>query len=572
MADQIGDANANTLTGGLFSDTLAGLGGNDTLSGKGSGDTLIGGTGSDRQFGGNGNDHFDVGDGDTADGEVYDGGSGNDTFVLASSAAPIIGGFSVDFQNSSIVAMELLVFSGVDSHTATFAAQSFGGSGFNDNLIVNGSAGADTIQINMVFDTLLDLRGWQIFSFDSADSIVINGDASSETVFGSSQRDFIFTGLGTDTIVAGGGDDLIDVNNTTAGDSYDGGTGFDTLLTGIDGADLTGATLTSIEKLQFTFNSVLLQQLNISAGQFGGGGVASALEVSGNSQGAEILNIAMGSETVFSASSFTFTNFSGVDGLQIDGDADNETIFGSSVRDILFGGGGNDFLAGGYGNDNIVGGAGADTMFGGAGDDFYSIDDAGDFAAEILLGADPGGTDSVVSRVSTTLTTFIENLTLVGVDAIDGTGNDLANVIIGSNADNILKGLDGADKLTGGGGADKLTGGGGADILRGGGGNDHFIYVSTGDSGVGVALRDVIKDFTQGSDRINVSAIDANETLNLNQVFVLDTDGTLTAGEFRFNVGAQNTVIVFNTDADAAAEMQIVVQNVTTLTSADLIL
>ena len=48
----------------------------------------------------------------------------------------------------------------------------------------------------------------------------------------------------------------------------------------------------------------------------------------------------------------------------------------------------------------------------------------------------------------------IENLVLTGMDAIDGTGNDLANVITGNGASNILDGGAGADRLIGGGGND----------------------------------------------------------------------------------------------------------------------
>ena len=51
----------------------------------------------------------------------------------------------------------------------------------------------------------------------------------------------------------------------------------------------------------------------------------------------------------------------------------------------------------------------------------------------------------------------IENLTLTGTTAINGTGNALANVITGNTGNNILAGLGGADQLIGGVGTDTAT-------------------------------------------------------------------------------------------------------------------
>lgn len=79
--------------------------------------------------------------------------------------------------------------------------------------------------------------------------------------------------------------------------------------------------------------------------------------------------------------------------------------------------GGNDSIAGLAGNDTLIGGLGADSLTGGAGDDTYVVDNAGDVVTESLN----EGLDTVQSAISYTLGTNVENLTLTGSNALDGT-------------------------------------------------------------------------------------------------------------------------------------------------------
>jgi Ca2+-binding RTX toxin-like protein len=140
----------------------------------------------------------------------------------------------------------------------------------------------------------------------------------------------------------------------------------------------------------------------------------------------------------------------------------------------------NDYLATGAGNDTLNGGAGNDTLVGGNGDDIYIVDAVGDVVTELAL----EGTDLIQSSVTLTLVANVENLTLTGTTAINGTGNVLDNVLRGNAAGNLLTGDAGNDTLTGGGGADNLTGGTGKDTFR---------YTAATDSTL--AAYDVITDF-----------------------------------------------------------------------------
>jgi Ca2+-binding RTX toxin-like protein len=163
------------------------------------------------------------------------------------------------------------------------------------------------------------------------------------------------------------------------------------------------------------------------------------------------------------------TGTPGVDSLR--GRAGDETLLGLGGADTLRGNEGNDLLVGDSGNDLLIGGPGNDTMDGGTGDDSYLVESAGDVVVE-----QPGeGIDRVTSQISYTLGAHVENLSLGGAAAVNGTGNDLGNSIIGNSADNQIAGLSGNDRLEGRLGNDTLDGGDGADILRGGDGDDELL-------------------------------------------------------------------------------------------------
>ena len=120
----------------------------------------------------------------------------------------------------------------------------------------------------------------------------------------------------------------------------------------------------------------------------------------------------------------------------------------NDLGDTLIGNSGNNALTGGNGNDYIDGGTGADYMTGGLGNDTYVVDNIGD---KIY---DAGGHDKVMSSISYTLGSSLEDLTLTGTANINATGNSLANVITGNAGNNILTGGGG---IAAGGGHDTIT-------------------------------------------------------------------------------------------------------------------
>lgn len=163
----------------------------------------------------------------------------------------------------------------------------------------------------------------------------------------------------------------------------------------------------------------------------------------------------------------------------------------------LVGTSGTDSLAGGAGHDTLDGGAGIDTLAGGGGDDVYVT-----YGQAMVVEAAGAGIDTVQSTTSFTLQSNVENLKLVSAVHAWGSGNGLANQIIGNAANNTLFGRAGSDTVDGQGGDDVLTGGAGSDRLTGGAGVDRFVF-ARGDGS------DAITDFGAGGqhDVIDVSAL-----------------------------------------------------------------
>jgi Ca2+-binding RTX toxin-like protein len=152
-------------------------------------------------------------------------------------------------------------------------------------------------------------------------------------------------------------------------------------------------------------------------------------------------------------------------GVTINGTAAAEVINGTSSaagqpfatpeNDTIFGGGGADIISALDGPDIIDGGPGAQTMNGGLGNDTYFVDVGGPSGDVVNENAGEGidlvHFTSPTAGASYTLTANVENLTLDGTADINGSGNNLANIITGNIGNNLIEGLAGNDTLDGGG-------------------------------------------------------------------------------------------------------------------------
>jgi Ca2+-binding RTX toxin-like protein len=242
------------------------------------------------------------------------------------------------------------------------------------------------------------------------------------------------------------------------------------------------------------------------------------------------------------------------------GDVNPENIVGTAAAETFVGGAGADRLDGGGGVDSLRGGLGNDTYIARAG--------------TTIVEAGVAGTDTVLSSMTYTLGANLENLTLTGAAAVNGTGNALANTLTGNAAANRLMGSAGNDTLLGLGGADVLTGGVGRDIMTGGAGADVFDFDALTEMGKAATTRDRITDFARNSDDIDLRTIDANLLAAGNQAFTFIGTAQFSRKAGELHVVKQGAVVIVEGDvnADGRADFQIQVDGQALLLKGDFLL
>jgi len=324
--------------------------------------------------------------------------------------------------------------------TGTDYADSITGNGGNDR--IDGKGGNDTLGGEWGSDTLNGGDGDDNLS-GGDDNDTLDGGAGNDIMDGGEGWDSLTGGNGNDTIY---GDRYGAALQTDQHDTIDGGSGDDTIFAMGVGDSVLGGD-----------GSDFIQ----SGGQIVDGGAGNdSIFVHGNSNDSTpTVYGGAGDDSISTVNFYYYTNHM----LNAFGGDGNDTLTGDFQADSLDGGADNDLLTGNGGDDTLVGGTGADTMYGFYGNDTYYVDNIGDVAAESTNVNDAGGIDQVISSVTYSLSPYIENLTLTGTGAINGTGNALNNVLTGNSGNNLLSGLGGDDTLLGGPGDDSLDGGTGTD-------------------------------------------------------------------------------------------------------------
>ncbi|WP_240001855.1 calcium-binding protein [Parvibium lacunae] len=380
------------------------------------------------------------------------------------------------------------------------------GTGLND--VIEGLAGNDTLNGGAGVDTMIGGAGNDTYVVDNVGDVVTENlnegtdlvQSSITYTLGANVENLTLTGTAA---INGTGNALNNILTGNSGNNtLNGGAGADTLDGGA-GADTLIGDGDSVNNSQ---SIIVKASANLAAGV----GAQMELWLNGNKIGSTIV-------TSTSLANYTFNNLTIPAGAvnKLDVVFTNDALIGTEDRNLIVDsvtigatvlkptdpgvmvdiGDGNaafdglNTLAGQNGlwwnaalrfnfsipatiggNDILNGGAGADTMIGGAGNDTYVVDNIGDIVTENLN----EGTDLVQSSITYTLGANVENLTLTGTAAINGTGNALNNILTGNSGNNTLNGGAGADTLDGGAGADTLIGGVGNDILIGGVGNDTY--------------------------------------------------------------------------------------------------
>jgi len=509
-----GNSAANVLTGGLGNDTYV-VDGADTiveLAGEGWADTVVASvswalsaelenltlTGT-TAINGTGNAQDNVLTGNSG-ANVLTGGTGNDTYIV--DAGDTVVELANQGTDQVMSAASFVLGANVESLTLTGTGAINGTGNALDNTL-SGNAGANLLDGGLGADWMLGYGGDDTYVVDSTGDIVeenpaegidtvqssltytlganlenltltgssaINGTGNTlnNVLTGNSAANVLTGGAGNDTYVVGTGDTVTELS----------GQGTDTVLSAVTwtlGSNLENLTLTGTAAINGTGNT----QNNTLVGNSG------ANVLSGGT-GADAMSGGAGDDTyVVDNAGDTVTELAseGVDTVQ---SALTYTL-GANVENLVLTG---TTAINGTGNasDNILtGNSGANVLTGGSGNDTYVVG-TGDTVTE----AAGGGTDTVQSSVTWTLGANLENLTLTGTTAINGTGNTLTNVLTGNSAANIL------------------DGGTGADTMAGGAGNDTYVVDNAGDvvtelTGEGTDLVQSAVTFTLGAEVDNLT-------------------------------------------------------------------
>lgn len=426
---------------------------------------------------------------------------------------------------------------------------------------------------------------------------VITGNAGANQLKGMDGNDILIGGAGADTSDGGNGADVI-VINAVVGTSSDSGrvvvigsnndTGQDKLTNFSLAEDNLRIVATNVASFVHGTDTTIGAAGADVAGSKTAFSTATGL-VELNQTNNNLFNDAGDIAVSFVTPSVALTEANFESRLQyvLTGTGAANTLTGGDLADSLDGAAGNDTLDGGAGNDTLIGGTGVDSLTGGTGKDTYvvgltaagaledTVTETSAVASEIdtlkLTGASTNAAPVVIALNLGLAQVENINASETGSSKLNLSGNASANNLIGNAAANTLNGIGGNDVLDGQAGADRLIGGGGRDILTGGLGNDVFDFNAVGESGLTNTTWDVIKDFSAGHDRIDLSTIDADSSTAGDDPFTAIIGSAVAfsaAGQLKMDGG----VLYGNTDADPDAEFAIELTAITNVALTDFVL
>ena len=559
----------NILSGQGGLDTLYGEGGDDLLDGGALKDRLHGGTGNDMLVGGLGDDHyyFNIGDGVDTITDVSVLGEGS-VFSPLSNALVFGPGITVNDLTLGFAGGSMQIHVGTTGDRINL-------SGFNPNDVY----GVHAIQSYHFIGSLFPL-----FYHELIDSLgfTIKGTANADDLTGTNAVDHMFGYAGDDTYEVSTGDTVVEAANE----------GTDLVLSNVTftlGANVEHLTLTGAGAINGTGNSLNNVLTGNSAANVltGGAGDDTYFVSTGDTV---VEQAAEGADLVYSDVTWTLganlerLTLIGTAAINGTGNELNNTLIGNSAANLFTGGAGDDTYAvstgdqvveqanegvdlvlsgvsftlgahleklaltgtsaidgAGNGLANVLtGNNGVNVLAGGTGDDTYGVS-TGDTVVETVN----AGNDLVLSNVSWTLGANLERLTLTGTEAIDGTGNELKNTLIGNSVANVLTGLAGDDLFNGGAGADTLAGGTGNDIYYAG---VDDTMVEAANEGTDLVLSDISWTLDQnieklalfGTGAINGTGNSLNNTLTGNSAANVLAGG---AGDDTYGVAVGDTVV-----------------------------
>jgi len=582
--------------------------------------------GSDTVYTNAGNDSVSLGRGF----DVADGGADIDTLTLSMATATsditstdigsgwnqyadADGTQSLQFRNFEIYKLtggsgnDSLYGGGSGSWTGTVSLGDVlsGGAG-NDYLAGYGSKGGTTAAY---YDTISGGAGVDTYygNFDGINkTLSLTFDATGAgnliNAFSPTTKYAVLTGIENVTLYTGQGGDAINLTAMAGNHTLYTREGNDTIAVGRGHHYVDGGGGTDTAVINFSSSTTALSGL----AQYGNWTLSD--------------KAGLNTITVANMEVFDITGGSGNDRIMAYGSDD--TLNGGAGNDILYGGAGNDILYGNAGNDVFrydYYGQGLDTIMDAAGGDIIKFDRSpenawsaittgdgtftsyqeievdntkGDgytylyFGTNGTAGADItmklyGSYDNSAFQISNTghdLKVILGSTVTPtpGDDVFTGTsGNDTLD---GGTGNDKLYGKDGDDTLLGGTGNDLLVGGTGHDTLTGGDGVDTFDYNAIAESMPGAVYSDYITDFTPGTDKIDLSTIDANPVVAGNNAFTFIGTAEFggNAGELRWvnsTVPEVADVLQMDVNGDGVADMEIQLAGSTTgITAASFVL